>query len=537
MLKYETNLTKGSRKPVVCICDYCGDEFSINNDSRINGCKIIQKDACKNCRTLKRQESSLLKYGTKIPSQSKKVRQKTSKTKGVKCVFIEDYKDKILSLYNSQKHMSVNMIAKKLNLHTSLVREYLKKLGLDTTGDLQAKRKRTMKEKYGVEYFLQCEQGQKQLKQTMLQKYGVESLYYDEELKKGVIEKSKKTCLEKYGVEMIVQDPSRQDEFNKKRRQTRIKNGNEVSYKGRTAKELAASIGINLSSFHERVRKLGLEQAVKMEKHTTYLEGILKKWFDETNIEYKMQFYVNGKIADFYLPQSNTIIEVDGLYWHSDAIIKEYKYHMNKRQIYMDSGYKPLFFREDELNNKLDIVKSIILNKLNKIHNKIGARQCKCEIVDKVVGQKFMKDNHLMGIGKGTYFALIYNDEPISIMCVKRTKNKDYEISRFCHKFNHSIQGGFSKLFHFVTASLNVENIENVENMSTLTTFIDLRYGDGNYLERLGFQKVSCHPSFRWTNGKSTFHRANFLSNSGYDKGLVKIWDCGQTRWIYKFSV
>ncbi|KKL64494.1 hypothetical protein LCGC14_2164410 [marine sediment metagenome] len=338
----------------------------------------------------------------------------------------------------------------------------------------------------------------------------------------------RKTSLEKYGYEYTVQNPNRQDEFQIKRRKTRIKNGYEVSYKGKTAKELAKDIGINLTSFHKRVRKLGLEVAVKTEKHTTYLESILSKWFDKIKIKYQTQFYIKGKIADFYFPDYNLLIETDGLYWHSDAIMTDNNYHVKKRQLYIDNGYTPLFFREDELNNKLDIIKSVISNKLGNTI-KLGARQCVCERLDdkdKYIGRHFCRDNHLMGNGKGNYFVLKYEDNIVCVICIKRVKDKDYEISRFCSLINYSINGAFSRLMKFAQQELS---------MNSLTTFIDLRYGSGSYLTNFGFQQISCYPSFRWTNNHQTFHRLKFPSNSGYNKGFAKIWDCGQAKWVKTF--
>jgi hypothetical protein len=63
-------------------------------------------------------------------------------------------------------------------------------------------------------------------------------------------------------------------------------------------------------------------------------------------------------------------------------------------------------------------------------------------------------------------------------------------------------------------------------------TFIDLRYGDGDYLQSFGFKELSCHTSFQWTDGLDTFHRMKFKGNSGYEAGLFKIWDCGQRKMV-----
>lgn len=149
MLKSSTSLGPGSLKPVTCICDYCGDEFDIPNRNRIKCHKIIAKDACKKCRSKKREESSLKKYGTKVASQSAEIRAKSSISKGGRGINVENYHDQILEMYN-EENMSVNKIAQKLKLTRSVLVKYMQKLGLDTTGDVSAKMRHTMIERYGV---------------------------------------------------------------------------------------------------------------------------------------------------------------------------------------------------------------------------------------------------------------------------------------------------------------------------------------------------------------------------------------------------
>lgn len=512
MLKNPTKLGPGSLKHVECICDYCGQEFTQPNRNRIKGHKIIEKDACKDCRMKKREESSILKYGTKVPSQSTEIRKKSSLTKGGKGINVEDYKDQILDMYN-QPNMSINNIAQKLNITRSVLIAYLQKLGLDTTGDVQQKRTATVMEKYGKEHIMQTEAAQQKFKQTMSAK--------TKEEKEKITEKIKKTNLEKYGYEFPVQDPAKQAEFQEKRKQTRILNGHEVTYEGKTAKELAAEIGINLSSFHQRVRKVGIEMAAITKKYETYIEMIMDQLLTRLNVEYKTQQQVGSKIADFLIPSDNLIIECDGLYWHSDAVIKDKNYHFNKRQLYIDKGYFPLFFREDELNDKIQIVESIIINKLH-MSNRIGARKCKIVELKRDAGKKFIAQNHLMGVGAGHYLALEYNGEIVCVLNIKRVKNREYEISRFCCSYGTTVSGGFSKLLSYALSKFD---------MSHLHTFIDQRYGDGSYLSNFNFERKSSHPSFRWTNGINTWGRMSFRGNSGYEKGLVKLWDCGQTRW------
>jgi hypothetical protein len=129
-----------------------------------------------------------------------------------------------------------------------------------------------------------------------------------------------------------------------------------------------------------------------------------------------------------------------------------------------------------------------------------------------------------MGQGKGNTFALTIDDIIYSAIRVVKKEN-GLDISRFCHAIGYNVIGGFSKLLSHIEKTLKPEFIQ---------TFIDLRYGTGDYLPLLGFTKESEYLSFNWTNGKDRLHRMQFPGNSGYENGYYKLWDCGQAKYIKK---
>jgi hypothetical protein len=152
----------------------------------------------------------------------------------------------------------------------------------------------------------------------------------------------------------------------------------------------------------------------------------------------------------------------------------------------------------------------------------VGARKCQIKEVDKQEGRKFLEDNHLMGRGRGKMFGLYYNDQLTTIMQI--INHKEYtEISRFCHKNTFNVVGGFSKLLKYIELNLKPQAIK---------TFIDKRYGNGEYLVGLGFELKSDNLSFKWIKNDTCFHRMAFPGNSGYEQGYYKMWDCGQKSYI-----
>jgi hypothetical protein len=100
---------------------------------------------------------------------------------------------------------------------------------------------------------------------------------------------------------------------------------------------------------------------------------------------------------------------------------------------------------------------------------------------------------------------------------------KGLVIYRRRSKINTSVTGGFSKLLSYFIKKCNP---------SSIMSFVDRRYGSGQYLVNLGFILENEDVSFRWTDGNKTFHRMSFPSNSGYSCKLFKIYDCGQAKYI-----
>lgn len=260
------------------------------------------------------------------------------------------------------------------------------------------------------------------------------------------------------------------------------------------------------------------------------IEKIIQNFLNEINVDFKSDKYLSNKYRyDILIPSHNLIIECDGLYWHSDGAIynpKDKNYHINKKEFYKEKKYDSLFFREDEIKNQLSIVKSILKNRLG-LSDKVYARKTKIKTIDRPSLKRFLTNNHLMGFGQGDNLSLVFEENTVSCLQWK-WKNKQakiIEISRFCNKINTTVVGGFSKL---------LKELKKQKSPNKIISFVDKRYGSGNYLENLGFNKVSENPSFMWTNGKETFHRMKFPNNTGYDNDLLKIWDCGQAKYEWK---
>lgn len=391
----------------------------------------------------------------------------------------------------------------------------LVKYGVDNVSKLDSVKEKISKKNSDR---LKSDEYKEQVKKTMLDKYGAESAMHVKEFS----DKQKETLRERYGVENPMHIPGLAKEAAEKMKATKIEKGIITLYDGKTIPEIADEKGCCRSHMGKVLKKHGERAMLDFEKTQTSLEMFMSNMLDSNNIDYETQVRINKKIADFVLP-NKIVVECDGLYWHCD-LHKDKKYHMEKRQAYIDAGFRPFFFRGDEIRNKMPIVSSIILNALGK-SKPIYAR--KCNIVEGEY-HSFLDENHLMSKGRGRCFGLEYNGSLVSTLQIKKIKEKHYEVSRFCHAKGVSVVGGFSRLLKY--AEKNID-------MDSLKTYIDMRYGLGDYLSSFGFKSNKTYPSFKWTDGVETFHRLLFKGRTGYRVGLQRIWDCGQKPWIKNYGV
>lgn len=125
----------------------------------------------------------------------------------------------------------------------------------------------------------------------------------------------------------------------------------------------------------DKMSNTAIENIIKTDRnHTSKLEKTFANILDLLDIKYTTFFYAKEIKAfyDFYLPESNTIIEVDGDFWHCNPIkfpLPKYESQKKnlirdkeKEQWVKDKGYKLLRFWEDDINNNTKSVKQTIQN-------------------------------------------------------------------------------------------------------------------------------------------------------------------------------
>ena len=169
------------------------------------------------------------------------------------------------------------------------------------TNDYIEKCKQTCLDKYGYEFYFQTNEFKEKSKETCLEKYGVESYLQTSECK----EKAKQIYLEKYGVEHYVQS----DEYKKRYKQTCLEKYGVNNYS--QSNEFQKDIKDIQKKIYDTKK-----QNNSFSKST--IEEQLNDYFISNNIkfirQYKSQLYPFS--CDFYLPNYNLYIEIQGIWTH-----------------------------------------------------------------------------------------------------------------------------------------------------------------------------------------------------------------------------
>ncbi len=414
----------------------------------------------------------------------------------------------------------------KLKIKEKRIETNIEKFGYSTpllNKKVKEKTKKTNLEKYGTEHHFQNEDIKEKIKDTIMENYGVSHQMLNAEVK----DKIKQTNIERYGFENPAQNP----EIKLKQRRIGIENGHITLYFGKTLNEWSKEYGLTIDSLYHSsiIKKPNLTQdefISYLENYQYYITDIevmikqklnLEKYnkkFDAVNypdLTYLPDFKLNDKIA----------LNADGLYWHCD-LTKNNNYHYQMRKDYEDLGLKIFQFRADEIENKLDIIKSITNNALGKTSFKISARKTVLKNVPEQDAEEFLNKNHMQGFKISEHVGLYYNDELISIMSFTMQDEKLF-IERFCTELNTSVMGGFSKLLNYISLK---------NNPKVICCLVDLRYGTGDFLLNHGFVIEEEFLNWNWTDYIKVFDKNLFNDEYAEKLGWRRIYDAGQRLYI-----
>ena len=454
------------------------------------------------------EETNLKKYGVKRPLSSKTIQDKTKKT--------------MLERHGVEHGLQSDIIHKKT------IDNLIKNNDWDV---ISLKIKETKLERYSDENYNNIEKN----RETNLNKYGVDNVLKNKDFRLKMSRKKLENCLLKYkygnislrdikgDICTIFCDECKTESDINRHFMVMRGNGDKI-------------ICTNCNPFGTT-----LHSSPEME-----LFNILNK--EGIDIKQGDRKLLNGLELDLVLPNNNTAIEFNGVYWHNELYCDK-NYHLHKTRLCEDKGIELIHVFEDEWSFKQEIVLSIIKNKLNLTPNRVYARKCEIKEIPPKKYKDFCEQNHIQGyVSAKIKLGLFYDGELVSIMSLgglrKSLGSKNeidcYEMLRFCNKININVIGGASKLFNFFIKTYNPIEI---------ISYSDRRYFNGDLYQKLGFKFISnTQPNYFYVKNSKREHRFKYrkdvLVKEGYnpnktehqimlERKIYRIYDCGNKKWVF----
>ncbi len=287
-------------------------------------------------------------------------------------------------------------------------------------------------------------------------------------------------------------------------------------------------------------------------------EHRLLKWISENtklNIEHNKRFTINEKIyeADIKIEECKLIIELNGLYWHSENRGKKDKnYHIDKMNAFNSLGYEVIQVFEDEWIFKSEIIKKKILHKLKlNTATVIHARKCIIKKITNKDSNEFLEKHHIQGgVNTSICYGAYFDNKLVSVMTFGKPRanmgnrgiSEDglYELVRFAVDLDYRINGIGNRLLNKFIEEFYPEKIYS---------YADRRFtsSKNNIYMNMGFSFVKeTKPNYWYIKKYNREYRFNYtklkLIKDGYDsnkteweimkeRGYDRIWDCGHLKY------
>lgn len=353
--------------------------------------------------------------------------------------------------------------------------------------EIREKIKKTILEKFDVEYPTQSPEVIKTRKKNNLKKYGVEETASLESVKEKIFQ----TNYERYARMTESQKHIQNYELltEKYTKENFIKDSKFLIDDFLDFFNLSPKSGTNYK------RRFNITQPNKTSTIPSKPQQSLFEWIPTENKVSNTRQIIKPYELDIYLPDIKLAIEYNGSYWHSD---KNKNYHLNKTELCNEKGIQ--LFHIFDFDN-LDIWKSMISNKLG-LNTKIYARKCIIKELEYKEVKDFLNINHLQGTCNSKInLGLFYNDELVEVMTFGKprfNKNYDYELLRLCTKKYYSVIGGASKLFNYF--------LKNYKG--SIISYANRRFSNGNIYRQLGFTELKkTEPNYWYADGKNVYSR------------------------------
>ena len=272
---------------------------------------------------------------------------------------------------------------------------------------------------------------------------------------------------------------------------------------------------------------------------TSSLSFFMADFLKSESVDFELEYVVEGRKFDVFLPGKNLLIEVNGLRWHSMDGARERD--ASKYKIAKGHGFSFMSFFEDEVCEKPEIVRNILRNRIGTSRS-TSLRPSSCEIA--TVRSSDVTDlydsHHYIGRCNSRFnYAITHEGKIIGCMSFRLPSRQnckhEYEVSRMVMDPKFRVHGIWSKI---------LKSFVREHNPRSVVTYSDNRLFEGSVYGRIGFSyDGDVSSDYYWVKGKNRYHKSGFRKPESCDvaesvlrtsEGYSKIWDLGKKRWILK---
>lgn len=530
-------------------CTVCGKPTKWLDARRRYG--LTCSKSCSNidpCRTQKREQTLLEKYGVTNASQSEEIKAKkratTLKNHGV------EYPAQNNAIREKQQATTIKSHGVAFAMQSEKLREKQQNTMIDRYGVANAahskilvdKKRETCLENYGVEHHSKSTDVKSKKKQTMLDTWGVENPSQHPVIQNRKIQ----TFNEKYGVPSAAYIGMDKDKLKILLNQSMFAD----SINGMTLQEAADYFNVCTATISLKAKIYECRSLLKNQCIDSSYERKIIDLLDENNIVYIRhdRTIISPNELDLYLPEYKVAIEVGSAYWHSEKNNKTRMYHYNKWKRCKEKGILLLQLFDNDIDQYWHLTRSKILRLINKSTAQIiGARKVIIKIPTFLEEKTFLNSWHIKGWSpkKNIVLGAYYENILVAILTIRMNGNIA-TIERYASNIEYSFSGLFSKLLTYWIRQNNFKGI--------IETWSDNRLGDGKVYKSSDFiEKNVSTPGYWYFKNRGLENRVNYQRHklqeifnlseeenrkelTEYDimlsQGYDRLWDAGHTKWI-----
>lgn len=249
---------------------------------------------------------------------------------------------------------------------------------------------------------------------------------------------------------------------------------NEYWTKGKSALSISNELNMDSTSFRNMLRKM---EVVKEFNRTYYINKSVAELEMYAFIQQSYPAAINSyrlspmtKELDIYVDELKIGFEYNGAFYHNETKKKD-TYHLDKMNYWNGKGVRVVQIWSDDWMFKKDIIKRMILNRLNVVKKTIHARKCYVKRINQKEYSEFLVKNHILGSDIPSVRLGLFNDETlVAVMGFKKiAKNikarTGVDLSRFS---TLDVHGSFSKLLSYyrkINPTVTINSMGDLEIM------------------------------------------------------------------------